>query len=658
MDDHDTLSEIRDFYQEASQHLQSFWYESSLDTRFRAGDQSLWQELHGDIPHQNKKQFSFNRIRPLLNMVSGHQRKNRKTTVVLPREESANALATQLTDINLWVMQQSKGLELISQACEESLVTGLSWISLWMDYRDDPISGNLKMDLLPHNSIIFDPHFKKRDLSDCAQLWSRKWITKKELKTLFPKQKKDIEEMVAQNAFDGKFTYLPENFAYSKKNMLALDEYWSTTTRPVKKIVDTETGEATEWEGGEERLGLFLSLYPELKVVETQKKTISYVVCVNERIIYREKTPYGMDRFPLVPFFCYFDPNLSNISLKFQGMVRGLRDSQFLYNRRKRIELEMVESQINSGLKVKEGALVNKIDAYKSGQGQVLMLKQSSQMEDVQPISPPPLDPTTIQLSQLLSDEMMKISGINEELLGAADDDKSGVLSMLRQGAGLTTLQPIFDGWDTSQKLLGEFVNEMIVENFSPGKMKKILGKEVDQGLIDKQPLRYECVVEEGILTSTQKQMQFLQLIKLREMELPIPTKALIESLVVQDKEGLLKAIQEEEEGKQKQLQVEQQEKMQAQQVVSEGVMAKAESDKALARERIARIQDNQALAIEKVTEAEKNRNLAILHEVKTIKELQEIDLNQLEKMVGLIKMLKEDERNQEQIIGEQGETL
>ena len=49
--------------------------------------------------------------------------------------------------------------------------------------------------------------------------------------------------------------------------------------------------------------------------------------------------------------------------------------------------------------------------------------------------------PTLTELSNTLAEDITKISGINEELLGSATDDKSGVLSMLRQGAGLTTLQ-------------------------------------------------------------------------------------------------------------------------------------------------------------------------------------------------------------------------
>ena len=48
-----------------------------------------------------------------------------------------------------------------------------------------------------------------------------------------------------------------------------------------------------------------------------------------------------------------------------------------------------------------------------------------------------------IELSRALAEDITKISGVNEELLGSATDDKAGILSMLRQGASLTTLQTI-----------------------------------------------------------------------------------------------------------------------------------------------------------------------------------------------------------------------
>ena len=96
-------------------------------------------------------------------------------------------------------------------------------------------------------------------------------------------------------------------------------------------------------------------------------------------------------------------------------------------------------------------------------------------MTDVQQIQAPQIPPSMIELSKILAEEMNQISGVNEELLGSANDDKAGILSQLRQGAGLTTLQILFDELDRSQKLLGKIMIDIIQANFTPGKIQKIL---------------------------------------------------------------------------------------------------------------------------------------------------------------------------------------
>jgi hypothetical protein len=44
-----------------------------------------------------------------------------------------------------------------------------------------------------------------------------------------------------------------------------------------------------------------------------------------------------------------------------------------------------------------------------------------------------------IKLDSIKYSSVSQISGVNEELLGSATDDKAGILSQLRQGAGLTS---------------------------------------------------------------------------------------------------------------------------------------------------------------------------------------------------------------------------
>jgi len=77
-EDKEILQRMESFYAESITINQSFWGEADTDTRFEAGDQTLWNEIYGNLPANRRKQFNFNRIRRIINLISGHQRRNRK----------------------------------------------------------------------------------------------------------------------------------------------------------------------------------------------------------------------------------------------------------------------------------------------------------------------------------------------------------------------------------------------------------------------------------------------------------------------------------------------------------------------------------------------------------------------------------------------------
>ena len=158
----------------------------------------------------------------------------------------------------------------------------------------------------------------------------------------------------------------------------------------------------------------------------------------------------GTDSYPFVPVLCYYDPDVPSLQWRCQGMVRGMRDAQYLYNRRRVIELQILESQINSGWIYKVDRIVDPKALRQDGQGFLVPMKGGdySIQDSLQRIEAPGIPESMLALSNSLSEDITKISGVNEELLGSADDDKAGILAMMRQGAGLTTLHGVFDGLD------------------------------------------------------------------------------------------------------------------------------------------------------------------------------------------------------------------
>ena len=174
------LAQMEAKYAESITINQSFWGEADTDTRFYTGDQTLWNDLYGNLPANRRKQFNFNRIMRTVNVIEGHQRRNRKSTIVIPIENGDADTADQFTKILMWVNQQEGVLETISDGFHGALITGMNLLHVWMDFRSDPVNGNIRVDNCSYNSFLIDPYFKKHDLSDCQFIWKRSFLTKRD----------------------------------------------------------------------------------------------------------------------------------------------------------------------------------------------------------------------------------------------------------------------------------------------------------------------------------------------------------------------------------------------------------------------------------------------------------------------------------------------
>ena len=641
------LSQMEAFYSEAISINQAFWAEADTDTRFEAGDQTVWNNIYGDLPLINRKQFNFNRIRRVKNMIGGHQRRNRKSTVVVPVDNGDEETADQFTKLMMWLNQREGILDTISDSFDGALVSGMNLLQVWVDYRSDPVSGNIKVDNCSYNSFLIDPFFRKQDLSDCKGLWKRSFLTKSECISLLPDYKEDIIGLAGNDLRDNKFEFMPENYNYGPKNLLTYDEFYYRAYRTQKMLVDSQTGETMEWKvDDKEILKQYLRTYPQVTVIEQEIPTVRVAVVVQGKVMYDGPNPLGIDTYPFVPVIAYYNPQIPYFPLRIQGIVRGLRDAQYLYNRRKVIELDILESQINSGWKYKEGSFVDPKAPFMSGQGRGLALKKSANMADVEKIPAATFDGTLVQISDILAREVQEISGVNEELLGSAVDDKAGILSMLRQGAGLTTLQILFDQLDRSQKLLGKIILDIIQNNFTPGKVKRIIEQEPSPQFYNKAFGKYDAAIEEGANTTTQKQLQFAQLLQLREAGVQIPDDVLLKASTVQNKKELVDAVtaQQQEQAQMQQMQVEA--AIAEQQARTELAQARAVADKGLGLERVSRVEENQAFAIERIAEAQKDRAARDLDMVKALKEIEDVDITQLSRLIELSEKLRMTDEN------------
>lgn len=627
---------------------QSFWSEADIDARFKAGDQTLWNDIYGNLPAFRRRQFNFNRIRRIINMITGHQRQHRKSTIVEPVEGSDQLTADQFSKLMFHANSRGNVLHTISEAFEGALTTGMNLMSVWMDYRNDPVNGDIQVDNVSYNAYLIDPYFKKMDLSDCNSLWTRKYVSRTQAMQLLPGRENEIKNFRGWGNRDGKFQFMPEAYNYGMQDLLIYDEFWYLDSRRQKLLVDGETGETMEWKGNDEDLEEFQRFYPNVIVTTAEIPTVKLAIVLQGQVMYNGPNPLGIDKYPFVPVWGYYEPQLPYFEWRVQGVVRSLRDAQYLYNRRRIIELDILESQINSGYMYKENALVNPKDVFLQGQGRGLAIKSEASMDDVRKIDPAQVPPSMIQLSELLGKEIGEVSGVNEELLGSADDDKAGILSMLRQGAGLTTLQILFDQLDQSQKLLGNISLQLMQQNWTPGKVRRIINEDPSPQFYNRAFGKYDAIVAEGVNTTTQKQMQARQMLTLIEGKIlpPVPKvlDELLGALSIQNKQEIMNAITESQQQEAQSAQQQQAVQLEVLKAQIEDLRARAMANEGLGYERASRIEENRALAIERVAEAQKDRDLGTFERIKAVKELTELDLNQLEKAFGIIKAIQEQQ--------------
>jgi hypothetical protein len=641
------LKQMQDwFYQTNYTTNSTYWMQGAIDKRFKVGDQQLYNQVYGQNS-QNVQKFFFNLIRRHINMICGFQRKNRKSTITIPINENNDSLADDYNKVLRWCDDRDGFQEYLSEAFEGACDTGETLLHLYPDYTLDPVSGDLFTDCVQWNNYLIDQYTRKQDLTDCNGIWLRRWTAKQAAKMLLPGYAKEIEKMKPGGMKDGRFPLQAELQNVAINNLFTYDEFYYRTSRPGKVIIDPMTGEATEWEEDEtedkDMLNMVLAQQPWLQVKEVQIPTVKMVITLAGKIVYHGKNLLGIDEYPFVPIQCYIEQDIQAYAWRKQGIIRNLRDAQFLYNMRKIIELQILQSSLNAGWIYPVDAVPDPkcFRQASGGDGFLIPLKAGHAVNEVQRIEPVAIPQSLIELSKALAEDITKISGVNEELLGSATDDKAGILSMLRQGAGLTTLQTIFDKLDYSQRLYGKIRLQAIRKNFSKGKVRNILAHDADPRFFSSYSQKYSIAVEEGNYSTTQRQMELQQLLHFKQLGMAIADKSILRAAFITDKRQVIADMEEQQQQQQQQsqAQAEQQAKMDDAKIM--GMFAKARVDMAREQESLAAANERHAKVQNLYADAEYKSSRADLEMVRTMIELEDMDLQNLRSNLELAEYIK-----------------
>jgi hypothetical protein len=649
MSDQDIIQDFDQCYEWAYACWNAFFPLAERDLRFYLGDQWSNEEKR-ELFLQNRNQFVFNRIRRNINMVSGYQRKNRLSSVVSPVENSDQLTADQLSKLLLFVMQANDGYNIISDCFAGALKTGWNMASLWVDYRDDPVNGDIKLRRECYNNFITDPYFTNMDLSDCEYIQRRKYLNYQQVQSLLPEHKKEVYEMYRIGwERDDKFTWLPYQRNPGGQTMMAYNEFYRQRWKDVPVLVDTETGEMIEFDLPKEDIDFFMSQYPQLKMISRQKRYIEMNIILNGKVMKTEENPFGLDEYPFVPFYAIWEPESDEWGLKIQSLTRCMIDPQREANRRRSQMIDIIDSQINSGWIAKENSVINPNSLFQTSQGKVVWKREDAQPDALEKIPPAQIPPSTFQLQELFDKDMMEICGLNDSAFGVAENaNDSGVMMMLRQGSTITNLQDVMDYLRLSQKSLSKKVVKLI-QTWTASKVKRIINEEPSQQFYSKDFTKYDITIQEGLLTDSQRQIYFRQLVDLKQLGVPVTGEMLAKAAPIQGKSEFNAEIAEQEKQMAQQAQQAQQVQQQQMQMQAQAFQAKAISDIALSKERFTRSIANMGLSEERAAEAIQNRAQASLDRARTMKELESMDDDRIMKFAQIVQMFNDMNKKEEQ---------
>jgi len=341
-----------------------------------------------------------------------------------------------------------------------------------------------------------------------------------------------------------------------------------------------------------------------ISVITRWERTVKVTTFLEGEEVSHSVDPFGISDLSFTPIIAYFDPDYDDMALKLQSIVRGLIDSQRASDRRMMAMMAMFEQQAGAGLDYEVDALVDDEDAFTTGSGKPRLFQKNALAQgrakdrDVRDIPP-----GAFQLHQLFDQQIPKSVGVNEEMTGFAQGGNpqiAGFLAKMRQQGGLVGLRDLYSNLAISTKTIGSKALKLY-QQYPIEKVRRILNKEPSPQFSNSDFGKYDAVTAEGMITDTQRNLFYADLVHLKELGLrlqdpaPISWLTLLKNAPVTMKTELLQEAMQMEQQKQQQQQKIEQLTQTSQQLEIERVKGEILANRGIAEERRSQAVENQA---------------------------------------------------------------
>ena len=590
--------------------------QANIDSLFVAGNQTFINRSLSFTNAMTANSYYFNLVQQPINMVTGRQRQHRKSIVYQSTDGADPSTTDQYTKLIMGVCQKENIHEQFSKSCELSAVAGLNLMQPYLDFTgDDPAQGQMKLKIWEYNAFITDPFWRDPSMSDCQYIVCQEYISKVEADLRFADKMQGISPQMSSPQRFGNFYFLPENQSLNRSGLYILTYAWYKSTKKRKRLYSSKMHQFFDFAGGDGQAEEILQYIPDLEEVTIDSPVWKCAVVLNDKLMFHADNPlWDGPECPMIPNFWNYDPHLNQPELRSRSLTFAMRSPQFLFNHKVLQNNDIASATINAGWKRKVGAVANEDNLKKAGQGWDVIINEGYEMSDCEKIIPSAVPESDLALAQQMSDLVYKVSGIDiENWSGQQDGQISSLTLLMKQDANLLPFQKYFDQWDFALKQVGERMLQIALSNWSAEKVQLMINEEPSAHFYSKVFAKYNTVVEEGLLTATQGNLQAQQMMDMNQAfgREVFPPSMIIPKMNITGKGEIIQFLQQQEQ----QAAAVQAERTNIEHAYEETKLKELTSKAALniasAKERYGRFESDLGLKEERESELSKNKALA-----------------------------------------------
>lgn len=484
-DEQDLLDEIKENLKEAAD-AQAEWRKEARECfGFRDGKEQWSEEDIEILDEDDRPIVTFNRIAPIVDVVTGMELQNRQEVRFVPRRVDGAGLGDTLTSAGKWVRDNCDAEEEESEAFRDMVTCGMGWTETSLDYLENP-DGMIMIERISPLEMRWDTSAKKKNLSDSNWQARVRDVSEDFVMDQWPDKAEEVEIMgeisspdtisVTSGPEPGDDWATPDNpDPKPEVGMLRLVEYQYRKLEVFYRAKDPQSGKV-------------VSLDPtQMAKVRKRAQEIGLSIQFVKQKQYKYYRAYAVGSVLLENELC---PDPASFTWKcmtgkrdennftWYGLVRGAIDPQRWANKWLSQGMHIFNTNAKGGVIVEKDAVdnINQFESTYSDPSAVTYVKPGG-TQKITPKSPPPFPAQLNQLMEFAITSIRDVTGVSVELLGMADREQPLGLEMQRKQAGVTILAGFFDAIRKYRKDQGRLMLNLIQNYISDGRLIRVVGQ-------------------------------------------------------------------------------------------------------------------------------------------------------------------------------------